>query len=71
MKKWILPAVGAVLLLAGALFLPRMPMADSSAEAANVESSAQKGYRTCFIERRLVSTGAPRLEATRRCVFDD
>ncbi|MGA0562485.1 hypothetical protein ACO2RV_08550 [Ancylobacter sp. VNQ12] len=70
MKKWILPALGAVLLLGGALLLPRMPMSDSSAEAANVVAPAQNGYRTCFIERRLVSTGMPRLETTRRCVFD-
>lgn len=69
MKKWIPPAIGAILLLAGALLLPRMPMSDSSAEAANVETSAQKGYRTCFVERRLISTGMPRLETTRRCVF--
>jgi hypothetical protein len=71
MKKWILPAVGAVLVLSGALLLPRMPLSDSRAEAANVLAAAQKGYRTCFTERRLVSTGTPRLESARRCVFDE
>lgn len=71
MKKWILPAFGALLLLGGALLLPRMPMSDSRAEAADVVAAAQKGYRTCFSERRLASTGTPRLETTRRCVFED
>ncbi|PZQ83333.1 MAG: hypothetical protein DI549_08275 [Ancylobacter novellus] len=71
MKKLIVTAVGALLLLGCALLVPRMPLSDSRAEAANVVTAAPKGYRTCFTERRLVSTGTPRLESTRRCVFDD
>jgi len=71
MQKWILPAAGAVLLLGAALLLPRMPITDSTAEAANVSAPVQKGYRTCFVEQQFVATGVPRLEARRRCVFDD
>ncbi len=71
MQTWMMPAAGAVFLLGAVLLLPRMPIADSTAEAANASAPAPKGYRTCFVEQHFVATGAPRLEARRRCVFDD
>lgn len=74
MMKYLLPVAGAVLLLCGALLLPRLTSADANADAAppaGGQEPASAGYRTCYLERSFVATGTPRFETRRRCVFDE
>ncbi|MDQ0510172.1 hypothetical protein [Ancylobacter amanitiformis] len=71
MSKLILTAGAAAFVLAAAMLLPQVVLSDTSAVAASADAAMRQGYRTCFMERRLVSTGQPRIEMARRCVFDE
>ncbi|MBB3770290.1 hypothetical protein FHS55_000876 [Angulomicrobium tetraedrale] len=71
MSKLIFPAVAATFVLAGAMLSAQFALSDTVAVAAGANAAMPQGYRTCFMERRLVSTGQPRIEMARRCVFDE
>lgn len=78
MTKYVFPVLGAVLLLGGALLLPRLTSAGASAGTGEpaITAKAQiepqpSGYRSCFQERSFVASGTPRFETRRRCVFDE
>lgn len=70
MKKVSCALAGAGLLLGGALLMPSLSGAD--AEARDVKNEgAGRSYRTCYLERRFIASGTPRIETNRRCVFGE
>lgn len=78
MTKYAFPVLGALLLLGGALLLPRLTSAGASAGTGAPAITAKEqtepqppGYRSCYQERSFVASGTPRFETRRRCVFDE
>jgi len=72
MSKLQIATFAALAVLAAILAFPFVLPADANGEDLSVKlqqtDAAQAGYRTCFMERRLVVSGqAPRMEQARRC----
>ncbi len=72
MSKLQIATFAALAVLAAIIAFPFVLPADANGGNAPVEAQssggAPSGYRTCFMERRLVvSSDAPRMERTRRC----
>lgn len=73
MSKLQIAAFAALAILAAVMAFPFVLPADANGDAASVKAqmngAATSGYRTCFMERRLVVSGdAPRMEQARRCI---
>ncbi len=72
MSKLQIAAFAALAILAAVMAFPFVLPADANGGAlspmAQLNGAAASGYRTCFMERRLVVSGdAPRMEQARRC----
>ena len=72
MSKLLFATFAASAVLAAILAFPLVLPADASGDEATVKTEhtdqSTAGYRTCFMERRLVTSGdAPRMEQARRC----
>lgn len=74
MSKLPITALSAAVALAAAVAFSYAPPADATADPARINvstaSAPQAGYRTCFMQRRLVFTDdTPRMELARRCTI--
>lgn len=72
MSKLQIATFAALAVLAAVVAFPFILPADANGGALpvgpQIDAEVQDGYRTCFMERRLVMSGdAPRMEQARRC----
>ncbi|WP_246669006.1 hypothetical protein [Ancylobacter sp. TS-1] len=69
LKRSLLAPLTLAALLVGLPVLLLLSVAGAGADPAQAVAAA-KGYRTCFMERRIdFAGGTPRLVKERRCVF--
>ncbi|QIB32506.1 hypothetical protein [Ancylobacter pratisalsi] len=60
--------VAAALALAGLLAVPYVTAADAI-DRTGAPANARQGYRSCFMQKRAVFVGSPRMESIPHCVY--